>query len=125
MVKYISILGSTGSIGTSALDVVAAHPEHFKIIGLTADHNIDILEKQIHTFHPRIVSVGTKELADTLRKRISADTKITYGEDGLIEVATHPDSNLVLTSVVGVSGLLPTIEALKAKKILPLLTKKH
>ncbi|PFE01285.1 1-deoxy-D-xylulose-5-phosphate reductoisomerase [Bacillus sp. AFS023182] len=116
MVKYISILGSTGSIGTSALDVVAAHPEHFKIIGLTANHNIDILEKQIHTFHPRIVSVGTKELADTLRKRISADTKITYGEDGLIEVATHPDSNLVLTSVVGVSGLLPTIEALKAKK---------
>ncbi|MBO1581462.1 1-deoxy-D-xylulose-5-phosphate reductoisomerase [Bacillus sp. XF8] len=116
MVKYISILGSTGSIGTSALDVVAAHPEHFKIIGLTANHNIDLLEKQIHTFHPRIVSVGTKELADALRKRISTDIKVTYGTDGLIEVATHPDSNLVLTSVVGVSGLLPTIEALKAKK---------
>ncbi|KEK23291.1 1-deoxy-D-xylulose-5-phosphate reductoisomerase [Bacillus gaemokensis] len=116
MVKYISILGSTGSIGTSALDVVASYPEHFKIIGLTANHNIDLLEKQIQTFQPRIVSVGTKELAAILRKRISTDTKITYGKDGLIEVATHPDSNLVLTSVVGVSGLLPTIEALKAKK---------
>ncbi|MCH4569896.1 1-deoxy-D-xylulose-5-phosphate reductoisomerase [Bacillus sp. ES1-5] len=116
MVKYISILGSTGSIGTSALDVVTSHPEHFKIIGLTANHNIDLLEQQIHTFHPRIVSVSTKELADALRKRISTDTKVTYGTDGLIEVATHLDSNLVLSSVVGVSGLLPTIEALKAKK---------
>ncbi|MDP7978194.1 1-deoxy-D-xylulose-5-phosphate reductoisomerase [Bacillus multifaciens] len=116
MVKYISILGSTGSIGTSALDVVAAHPEHFQIIGLTANENIDMLEQQIQTFQPRIVSVGTKELANTLRSRISTRTKIVYGEDGLIEVATHPDSNLVLTSVVGVAGLLPTIEALKAKK---------
>lgn len=116
MVKYISILGSTGSIGTSALDVVTSHPEHFKIIGLTANHNIDLLEKQIYTFYPRIVSVSTKELADALRKRIPTDTKVTYGTDGLIEVATHPDSNLVLSSVVGVSGLLPTIEALKAKK---------
>ncbi|PGX49089.1 1-deoxy-D-xylulose-5-phosphate reductoisomerase [Bacillus anthracis] len=116
MVKYISILGSTGSIGTSALDVVTSHPEHFKIIGLTANHNIDLLEQQIHTFHPQIVSVSTKDLADALRKRISTDTKVTYGTDGLIEVATYPDSNLVLSSVVGVSGLLPTIEALKAKK---------
>ncbi|WP_459502329.1 1-deoxy-D-xylulose-5-phosphate reductoisomerase [Bacillus sp. C1] len=116
MVKYISILGSTGSIGTSALDVVANHPEHFQIIGLTANHNIDLLEKQIKMFQPRVVSVGTKELAATLRARISTNTKITYGKDGLIEVATHPDSNLVLTSVVGVSGLLPTIAALKAKK---------
>ncbi|ENQ3079763.1 1-deoxy-D-xylulose-5-phosphate reductoisomerase [Bacillus cereus] len=116
MVKYISILGSTGSIGTSALDVVAAHPEHFQIIGLTANENIDMLEQQIQTFQPRIVSVGTKELANTLRSRISTRTKIVYGEDGFIEVATHPDSNLVLTSVVGVAGLLPTIEALKEKK---------
>lgn len=116
MVKYISILGSTGSIGTSALDVVTSHPEHFKIIGLTANHNIDLLEQQIHTFYPQIVSVSTKDLADALRKRISTDTKVTYGTDGLIEVATCPDSNLVLSAVVGVSGLLPTIEALKAKK---------
>ncbi|WP_242222449.1 1-deoxy-D-xylulose-5-phosphate reductoisomerase [Bacillus cereus group sp. BfR-BA-01380] len=116
MVKYISILGSTGSIGTSALDVVAAHPEHFQIIGLTANKNIEMLEQQIQTFQPRIVSVSTKELADTLRSRISTQTKVVYGEDGLIEVATHPNSNLVLTSVVGVAGLLPTIEALKAKK---------
>lgn len=116
MVKYISILGSTGSIGTSALDVVAAHPEHFQIIGLTANENIDMLEQQIQTFQPRIVSVSTKELANTLRSRISTQTKVVYGEDGLIEVATHPNTNLVLTSVVGVAGLLPTIEALKAKK---------
>ncbi|QBP90694.1 1-deoxy-D-xylulose-5-phosphate reductoisomerase [Bacillus mycoides] len=116
MVKYISILGSTGSIGTSALDVVSAHPEHFKIVGLTANYNIDLLEKQIESFQPRIVSVATKELADTLRSRISTNTKITYGTDGLLEVSTHPDTNLVLSSVVGVSGLLPTIEALKAKK---------
>ncbi|MBJ3793531.1 1-deoxy-D-xylulose-5-phosphate reductoisomerase, partial [Bacillus sp. OA1] len=108
MVKYISILGSTGSIGTSALDVVSAHPEHFKIVGLTANYNIDLLEQQIKTFQPRIVSVATKDLADTLRTRISANTKITYETDGLIAVATHPDSNLVLSSVVGVSGLLPT-----------------
>jgi len=94
MVKYISILGSTGSIGTSALDVVTSHPEHFKIIGLTANHNIDLLEKWIYTFYPRIVSVSTKELADALRKRIPTDTKVTYGTDGLIEVATHPDSTL-------------------------------
>ena len=116
MVKYISILGSTGSIGTSALDVVSAHPEHFKIVGLTANYNIDLLEQQIKTFQPRIVSVATKDLADKLRTRISANTKITHGTDGFIAVATHPDSNLVLSSVVGVSGLLPTIEALKAKK---------
>ncbi|MDH2882111.1 1-deoxy-D-xylulose-5-phosphate reductoisomerase [Bacillus cytotoxicus] len=116
MVKYISILGSTGSIGTSALDVIANHPEHFQIIGLTANHNIELLEKQIEAFHPRIVCVGTKELATTLRQRISGNIKITYGPDGLIEVATHPDTNLVLTSVVGISGLLPTIEALKEKK---------
>lgn len=76
MVKYISILGSTGSIGTSALDVVSAHPEYFKIVGLTANYNIELLEQQIKRFQPRIVSVATKELADTLRTRISTNVKL-------------------------------------------------
>ena len=88
MVKYISILGSTGSIGTSALDVVSAHPEYFKIVGLTANYNIELLEQQIKRFQPRIVSVATKELADTLRTRISTNTKLHTEQMALIAVAT-------------------------------------
>lgn len=116
MKRNISILGSTGSIGTSTLKVVEQHPDEFTVIGLAANTQIDALLGQIEKFRPKIVSVGTKEGAETLKNVVSSEIKICYGTEGLIEVATYPETNFLMNALVGMNGLLPTIEALKAKK---------
>ncbi|SHH73528.1 1-deoxy-D-xylulose 5-phosphate reductoisomerase [Caloranaerobacter azorensis DSM 13643] len=121
--KNISILGSTGSIGTQTLEVIN-ELDNFKIVGLSANKNIDLLEKQALKYKPKIVAVYDESRARILRERLNIyNIKVVSGMDGLIEVATEKEADIVLTSVVGMIGLLPTLEAIKSGKIIALANK--
>jgi len=121
--KKISILGSTGSIGLQALDVVRMHREKFKIAGLAALENINRLEEQIEEFNPEVVAVFKKEKAEVLAGRIGRKVKIVSGMEGLLEVATLTTADIIVVSVVGSIGLLPTLEAIRCKKTIALANK--
>ncbi|MBQ7573436.1 MAG: 1-deoxy-D-xylulose-5-phosphate reductoisomerase [Clostridia bacterium] len=119
----ISILGSTGSIGTQTLEVVRAYP-NFKVMAMSANSNIELLEKQAREFLPELVCVVNEEKANELKIKLSdTDIKVVSGKDGLVEVATYKDVKTVVTAVVGISGLEPTIEAIKAGKNIALANK--
>ena len=119
----ISILGSTGSIGTQTLDVVREHPE-FKVTSLSCGRNIKLLEAQIREFQPAFVSVSDEKDALDLRSRIrDTKTKVYSGMEGLIAVAEDPDSELLVTGIVGMLGIRPTIAAIKAGKKIALANK--
>lgn len=123
MVKRIAILGSTGSIGTQTLDVIAHHPDEFRVEALAAGHNLDLLLEQIRRFSPKLVSVATKELADRLRLVTDGHTKIVHGEEGLLEAAAGTEADLVVTAMVGSRGLKPTLAAIEAGKTIGLANK--
>ncbi|WP_069649573.1 1-deoxy-D-xylulose-5-phosphate reductoisomerase [Caloranaerobacter ferrireducens] len=121
--KNVSILGSTGSIGTQTLEVIN-ELDDFNIVGLSANTNIDLLEKQALKYKPQIVAVYDENRAKLLREKLRIhNIKVVSGMDGLIEVATEKQSDIVLTSVVGMIGLLPTLEAIKSGKIIALANK--
>jgi len=114
-VKRIVILGSTGSIGASTLDVVSKFPDRFQVIGLTAGTNDKILEDQIRTFHPAVVALSSPDAAQRLRARVdTAQVKVLEGEPGLCEVASFPECDLVISAIVGGAGLKPTLAAIQA-----------
>lgn len=121
--KNISILGSTGSIGRQTLDVVKNHRERFKVVGLSALENIDEVEKQIYEFDPEIVAIFNQDKAEILSNRVGGKIKIVSGIDGLIEVATLNSANIVVTSVVGSIGVIPTLEAIRCNKTIALANK--
>lgn len=125
MVNNISILGSTGSIGTQALDVVRAlGNENIKVHGITGNNNIDLLEKQALEFKPEIVAVMDENKAFELKKRLKSENiKVMGGMEGLIKTATMEQVETVLTGVVGNVGLEPTIEAIKSHKNIALANK--
>ncbi|WP_027090835.1 1-deoxy-D-xylulose-5-phosphate reductoisomerase [Cohnella thermotolerans] len=112
--KKVAVLGSTGSIGTQTLDVVSRNPEAYEVVGLAAGANAELLLRQAEQFRPRIVSVGTRELADSLRHRLPAGTKIVFGEEGLIEVAAASGADYVVCALVGSLGLTSTLAAIEA-----------
>ena len=119
----ISILGSTGSIGTQTLDVVREHPE-FKVTSLSCGRNIKLFEEQIREFQPAFVSVSDEKDALDLRSRIrDTKTKVYSGMEGLIAVAEDPDSELLVTGIVGMLGIRPTIAAIKTGKKIALANK--
>lgn len=121
--KKIAILGSTGSIGTQTLEVVRENGD-IEVLALSAGSNIDLLEKQIREFHPMMVSVWTEEKAQELRVRVKdLDVKVASGMDGLLEVAAIPESEILVTAIVGMIGIRPTIEAIKAGKDIALANK--
>ena len=121
--KKISILGSTGSIGTQTLEVVRENGD-ISVLGLAAGNNIDLLEKQIREFHPEKAAVWSEERAEELRLRIAdTDTKVYSGMDGLIEIAVMEGVQMVVTAIVGMIGIRPTIEAIKAGKDIALANK--
>lgn len=121
--KNISILGSTGSIGTQTLDIIRNNDD-FKVIALSVNSNIDLLEDQIREFHPKYACVCDEKAANDLKIKISdTDTKVFSGTKGLCEISLAPECDTVVTAVVGISGLLPTIEAIKAKKTIALANK--
>lgn len=122
MVKSISILGSTGSIGTQTIDV--ARKLNIKVVALSANTNIKLLEDQIREFKPKLVCVYDEQSAYKLKQNIKdLDTDIVTGMDGLCEVAKIEQADLVLNSLVGMIGLLPTLEAISSKKNVALANK--
>lgn len=121
--KKIAILGSTGSIGTQTLEVVRENKD-IEVLGLAAGNNIELLEKQIREFHPKLVAVWTEEKAKELKSRIQdMDVRVTAGMDGLIEVSILPETEILVTAIVGMIGIRPTIEAIKAGKDIALANK--
>ncbi|SDC87372.1 1-deoxy-D-xylulose 5-phosphate reductoisomerase [Paenibacillus sp. UNCCL117] len=121
--KKISILGSTGSIGTQTLDVVSRYPDLFEVVALAGGYNAELLREQMNLFKPAILSVATKELADRLRAEAPAGTRVVYGPEGLLEAAAGHDAELVVTAVVGSQGLKPTLAAIEAGKQIGLANK--
>ncbi|MBW2080031.1 MAG: 1-deoxy-D-xylulose-5-phosphate reductoisomerase [Deltaproteobacteria bacterium] len=122
--RSISLLGSTGSIGTNVLDVVRRSKGQFSVKGLAAGENVELLAEQIRQFRPEIVSVMTAELADQVRSMIEfADTEVFYGKEGYKAVATVDDADLVVSAMVGAAGLIPTLAALEAGKDVALANK--
>ncbi len=121
--KNIAILGSTGSIGTQTLDIVQKNPD-LNVVGLGAGKNIDLLEKQIREFKPVLVAVFDEQKAKELKIRV-ADTpvKIVSGMDGLIELSVMPESEILVTAIVGMIGIRPTIEAIRTGKDIALANK--
>lgn len=121
--RAISILGSTGSIGTQTLEVIEVLGD-IKVAGISGNHNIDLLEKQARKFQPRLVAVMDEKNAKELKLRL-ADThcKVLSGMDGLVEVATMPEIDTVVTSIVGNVGLKPTFEAISSGKNIALANK--
>jgi 1-deoxy-D-xylulose-5-phosphate reductoisomerase len=120
----ISILGSTGSIGTQTLSVIESHPDLFNVTSLSCGSNIDLLETQARKFKPDTVSVASEKDAYDLRSRLK-DTgiKVMSGMDGLLSTAADPRSDILVTGIVGMKGIRPTIEAIKAGKNIALANK--
>src|SRR5438876_633983 len=117
--KHITILGATGSIGQNTLDVIARNQEQFKIFALGAYSNIDILLQQCLQFHPRYAVVVESAAAQLLQQRLKShnlNTKVLSGATALVEMAEHPDVDVVVAAIVGAAGLLPTFAAVRAGK---------
>lgn len=124
MQKKIAILGSTGSIGINTLDIVRTNRGRFKVLGLAAGTNIDLLEKQIREFKPKLAAVFDDKKAEILRKKVSRlKVEIFSGVDGIVRIATIPETKMVVSAIVGAAGLFPTFAALKCGKDIALANK--
>jgi len=125
-VKAISLLGSTGSIGTQTLDIVAQHPDQFRVVGLAAGRNVTLLAEQIRQFCPAIVAICETEMLPALKAAIAdldPQPTLLAGEAGVVEVARWSEADVVVTGIVGCAGLLPTIAAIEAGKDIALANK--
>ena len=125
MKKKVVILGSTGSIGTQTLDVIR-HQGDIEVIGLSANSQLDKIEEQIMAFHPQMVCMMSEDKAKALRERLKNNgiqTEVVSGLSGLVQVATLSEADVVVTAVVGMIGLVPTVEAIKAGKTIALANK--
>ncbi|MBC8175782.1 MAG: 1-deoxy-D-xylulose-5-phosphate reductoisomerase, partial [Deltaproteobacteria bacterium] len=116
--KNITILGSTGSIGVSALELISSNPEKYKIVGLSAGTNKDLLLHQIEVFRPKAVAVLEKSLATELKSRLPAGNapEVFFGVEGFVHLATLKSVDTVISAMTGAAGLIPTYEAIKAGK---------
>ncbi|MGC1308108.1 MAG: 1-deoxy-D-xylulose-5-phosphate reductoisomerase [Phormidesmis sp.] len=124
--KAISLLGSTGSIGTQTLDIAREHPDKFRLVGIAAGRNVDLLAEQVMQFKPKIVAICDQSKLGELKRAIaSLDPQpiVLAGEEGVVEVARYGDAEAVVTGIVGCAGLLPTIAAIKAGKDIALANK--
>jgi 1-deoxy-D-xylulose-5-phosphate reductoisomerase len=121
--KHIAVLGSTGSIGRQTLDVILQHPDRFKVVALAAGENEDLLIEQAKRFKPLLVSIASEEKALKVREALNRQIPVVWGDEGLIDVATHPSSDFVVTAIVGSKGLKPTVAAISAGKSIGLANK--
>ena len=130
--KHLAILGSTGSIGKNALSVVEAHPGEFVVAGLAANSSVDLMERQVRQFRPRLVALNSREAANQLRERLRGSAgnhpahsgaEVLSGPEGILAIATMEEVDLVLEGMGGSVGLLPTLEAIKAGKDLAFVNK--
>ncbi len=121
--KKIAILGSTGSIGTQTLEIVRNNAD-LSVVALAAGRNVELMEKQIREFAPKLAVMWSKEAAEDLRARIKdTDVKVACGMEGLIEAATLPEAEVLVTAIVGMIGIRPTIAAINAGKTIALANK--
>ena len=122
--KKIAILGSTGSIGTQTLEVVRANHEELEVVALAAGTSVDKMEAQIREFHPALAAMWSEEACADLRKRVAdLNVKVVCGMDGLLEIATMPQAQVLVTAIVGMIGIRPTIAAIEAGKAIALANK--
>lgn len=121
--KAISVLGSTGSIGTQTLDVIREYDEEFRIEALTAHSNIDLLEAQVREFKPKIAAIGDESKYKELKRRVGGLTYVAAGQEGVVEAATIESCDTVVSAIVGIAGLIPTYNAIKAGKDIALANK--
>ena len=123
--RKVTVLGSTGSIGVSTLKVIESNPEEYKVFGLTAGKNIDLFTEQIARFRPAVVAISDEELANTLRDRLKMNPcpEIYFGPEGLIDLASLDEADIVLSAITGAAGLAPTYGAIQAGKDVALANK--
>jgi 1-deoxy-D-xylulose-5-phosphate reductoisomerase len=126
--KRIAILGSTGSIGKSTLNIVETFPDRFSVVSMAAGNNVDLAFEQARRWRPEILSMGTAQAADQLFNKLkqaglSGDIEVLHGSPGTVKVSTHPDADFVVSAIVGVAGLEATYEAVKAGKAVGLANK--
>ncbi|WP_099362987.1 1-deoxy-D-xylulose-5-phosphate reductoisomerase [Fredinandcohnia onubensis] len=121
--KKVSLLGATGSIGQQTLDVIEQHPEKLQLVAMSIGENVTLGRQIIQKFSPKLVSVKSKEICEKFKSEFSSNIRFVYGDEGLIEVATYDEATIVLNSVVGSVGLLPTLRAIEAKKTIALANK--
>lgn len=120
--KRVAILGSTGSIGVSALNVIARFPELFRVVGLAAGRNVELLSEQIEAFRPKAVAVFDEEAGRALRTRFPS-LDIATGNEGVLEIASRDDADFILSAIVGSAGLSPTLAAVKTGKVVGIANK--
>ena len=121
--KKIGILGSTGSIGTQTLEIVRSNPD-LQVIALAAGSNVSLMEQQVREFHPMLAVMGSEEAAADLKNRIAdTDTRVSAGMEGMLELAILPQMEVLVTAIVGMIGIRPTIAAIKAGKTIALANK--
>lgn len=124
--KAITLLGSTGSIGTQTLDILEHHPDQFRLVGIAAGNNVELLAQQVRQFKPEIIAICNEAKLGELREAL-ADLdpmpQILAGDDGVVEVARYGDAEAVVTGIVGCAGLLPTLAAIEAGKDIALANK--
>lgn len=121
--KKIGILGSTGSIGTQTLEIVRSNPD-LQVIALAAGSNVSLMEQQVREFHPMLAVMGSEEAATDLKNRIAdTDTRVSAGMEGMLELAVLPQMEVLVTAIVGMIGIRPTIAAIKAGKTIALANK--
>ncbi len=121
--KKVFILGSTGSIGVNTLEVIREFPDNFSVAALSGNRNVDLLEKQIEEFSPELVVVNDEAEAEKLKYRIKGKCELFIGERGFVEATKYADYDVIISSLVGFSGLAPTIEAIKRGKRIALANK--
>ncbi len=122
--KHLSILGSTGSIGVSTLEIVSAHPDRFRVVAMTAGRNLELFSRQIRQFSPRIAAVASREDVPRLKELCSGlKVEILGGVEGLIAAATADEVHMVVAAIVGAAGLVPTAAAIRAGKDIALANK--
>ncbi len=121
--KRICLLGATGSIGMQTLDVIRTYPESFQLTAMSIGNNETFGEKIVQEFKPKIVSVMTKEMKNKFIHKVPQGTKVVHGEEGLVEVATYPDYDVLLNAVVGSVGLQPTLAAIAESKTIAIANK--
>jgi 1-deoxy-D-xylulose-5-phosphate reductoisomerase len=126
IIKRITILGSTGSVGRNALDIISRHRDLFRIVALTAGENINLLEEQIKTFSPEVVAVADEKAAKELQRRLgkkNPSLRMLSGNGGVAEAASSNNSDFVLSAIVGAAGLIPTMSAIRSGKTIGLANK--
>ncbi len=121
--KKIAILGSTGSIGRNCLDVIGRFPEKYEVIGLASNTSIDLLAEQVEKFKPREIALFDEDCAKAISSKINSSVKVYSGLDGLNRIAASDEVELLVSSMIGAAGLVPTYEAIKAGKTIALANK--